>query len=259
MTFVSGRAALWIVWALLVAPATAQTRVVESIVPSLVYNSSCSSVVELRNLSDRRIAVDVLGHRSSGALVPLNVSAAINIWMEPGAAKTFRLRIDEDAGAWVKVRERVAAPDLSPAIAISGATECVAGDQLRTVTRDVAWPVRNPWFSGDAADLQSGILLLINTSEQPVNALACWSSGSFYSRPEQNRTETKLRPVCSYSLEVQIPPFGSREFPVDHEGSRWFSLKTAGNSIVLEALRPVDAKVRLYAVDSTITFGSELP
>jgi hypothetical protein len=237
-------------------PATAQKRVLESIVPSLVYSSSCSSTVELQNLSDRRIEVDVVGHRSSGALAPLTVRVAINHWMEPGATETFRLRIEDDSEAWVKVTERIPQSSFSPAIAVSGSTECISENHVSTARRDVAWPVRNPWLSIDAADLASGLVSLINTSEQPVRATVCYSSGSFYSVPEENHKPGETRRLCSSSADIQIAPFGSREFPVEHEGARQFSLKTQGDGIVLEALRPVEARVKLYAVDSSITFGS---
>jgi hypothetical protein len=58
---------------------------------------------------------------------------------------------------------------------------------------------------------------------------------------------------------VQIPPFGARELPVTRDGSPHFSLKTQGAAIVLEMLRPVEVDVKIYWVDSTIRFGSEVP
>jgi hypothetical protein len=65
------------------------------------------------------------------------------------------------------VRERVPAPNLSPVPAISGATECVVGNELKSVGRDVVYPTRNRWFSGDVADLSGVLVSLINTSERP--------------------------------------------------------------------------------------------
>ena len=53
------------------ALAAEQERIVESIIPALAYGPACSSVVELRNLSDRPVAVNVEGHRPSGALVAM--------------------------------------------------------------------------------------------------------------------------------------------------------------------------------------------
>jgi hypothetical protein len=56
---------------------------------------------------------------------------------------------------------------------------------------------------------------------------------------------------------VQVPPFGTRQFPIQHDRNIYFSLKTEGSGIVLQMLRPLDSTVRLYTVDSTITFGHE--
>jgi hypothetical protein len=69
----------------------------------------------------------------------------------------------------------------------------------------------------------------------------------------------RLARLCSWSEEVAIPPFGSREFPVEREGANEFALRTRGESIVLLLLRPVAAGLRVYRVDSTIRFGSEVP
>ena len=40
------------------ALASGQQRVVESVVPALAYGARCSSTVELQNLSDRPVVVD---------------------------------------------------------------------------------------------------------------------------------------------------------------------------------------------------------
>jgi hypothetical protein len=68
-----------------------------------------------------------------------------------------------------------------------------------------------------------------------------------------------LRPVCSIAFEAQVPPFGTRLFPVETPGTSYFSLKTRGDSVVLELLRPAPMGVRTYTVDSTIKFGGEVP
>jgi hypothetical protein len=60
------------------------------------------------------------------------------------------------------------------------------------------------------------------------------------------------------AFEVLVAPFGSREFPVSRADSDHFTLKTEGEKIVLEILRPVEASVRVYAVDSSIRFGEEV-
>jgi hypothetical protein len=240
--------------------ADGQERVVESVVPSLAYSPACSSTVELRNLSDRPVVVDVEGHRAGGALAPLIGHPEITVRLSPGERSSYKLQIEEETGsAWVKVRERVPSPRLSPVVAISGATECVVGDQLRSVGREVVYPTGNPWFSGDVTGLRGGLLSLINTSEHAVRASACYSSGGLYSAPTGGRAAAELMPICTTAFEVQIPPFGAREFPVARDGSSHFSLKTQGAAIVLEMLRPIELSVKMYTVDSTIQFGAEVP
>jgi hypothetical protein len=242
------------------ALASGQERVVESVVPALAYGPRCSSTVELRNLSDQPVVVDVEAHKASGALAPVIGHPEITIRLSPRERSSYKLEIEEETeSAWVKVRERVPSPGLSPVVAISGATECVIGDQLRTAGREVVYPTENPWFSGDVTDLRGGLLSLINTSEHAVKASACYSSGGLFSAPTGTRAAAELMPICTTAFDVQIPPFGAREFPVARDGSSHFSLKTQGAAIVLEILRPLDASVKMYKVDSTIQFGSEVP
>jgi hypothetical protein len=238
------------------AYANAQERVVESVVPALAFGTHCSSAVTLQNLGDRTVGVDVEAHRAGGALAPIAGHPEMIMRLAPGERSAYKPQIEEETeGAWVKVRERVPAPGLSPVIAIGGATECVIGDQLRTAVRDVVFPMRNPWFSGDVTDLSGALVSLINTSERAATASVCYSSGSLFSTPES----PDLKPVCSAAYEVQVPPFGARELPVARAGSSHFSLKTQGAAIVLEMLRPVGTSIKLYTVDSTIRFGSEVP
>ena len=242
---------------LMCAAAKASDRVVESVLPSLDYSASCSSSVTLQNLGSRPITVAVEAHKSSGGLVALADHPAMDVRLYAGERASYKLRMDDEtASAWVKVRETVSGTASSPVVAVSGATDCVAGNQVQTAAREVAYPTRNPWFSGDVADLRGGVVSLINTSDRAANASACYSSGVFYSAPHPS---TELTPVCSTAFAVQIPPFGSRLFPVEHEGNSHFSLKTAGDAIVLQMLRPVVANVKMYRVDSTIQFGSEIP
>lgn len=145
-------------------------------------------------------------------------------------------------------------------MAVSGATECVVGNQLRTAAgREVVYSTESPWFSRDVTDLPGGLLSLINTSEHTAKASACYSSGGLFSTPTATHPAADLKPICTTAFEVQIPPFGAREFPVARDGSSHFSLKTQGAAIVLEMLRPLDASVKMYKVDSTIQFGSEVP
>jgi len=236
-----------------------QERVLESIVAWLVYNPSCSSAVELQNLGDREVAADVEGHKSSGALSPLEGHSGNTMLLSPGERAAYKLQLAEETdGAWVRVREKIRSPQLSPVLAVSGVTECLAGDKLTTTVRDVAWPIRNPGFSGDVKTGDDGIIALINASERPVSVWGCYSSGSLYSVPHNDRP-AELTALCSDSINELVPPFGTRQFPVARGGNSHFSLSTRGDAIVLEMLRPSGTGAKAYRVDSTITFGEEVP
>lgn len=235
-------------------PAAGQERVIQSVVPALAFGPHCSSSVTLQNLSDRAVRVDVEAHKAGGALAPMAEHPEIAVRLAPHAQSRFQPKIEEETeGAWIELRERVPLPNLSPVLAISGTTECVIADKLRTAGREVVYPTRNPWFEGDVSNLTGDLISLINTTEQAAKASLCYSSGSLFS------TAAELKPVCSAAYDVRIPPFGAREFPVSHEGSTHLSLKTEGAAMVLEMLRPLGTSIQMYTVDSTIHFGSEVP
>src|SRR5664279_1218952 len=218
----------------------------ESVLPSLAYGPSCSSTVVLRNLADTPVDVELEAHRSSGALVPLAGLAGRVVHLAPGAQGSYQLQIqEEESGAWIQVRERAAAR-AAPVVAVSGTTECRQGNQLRTAARQVAYPTRDPWFAGDVAELRGSVISLINVSAGAVRASLCYSAGTLFSVPGETPTNRELRPVCSAAFEVQVPPFGTRDFPVEREGSSYFAVKTWGDSIVLQMLRPAKEGVRLY-------------
>jgi hypothetical protein len=236
-------------------------RIVESVVPWLIYNPSCSSVLELQNLGDREVAVEVEAHKSSGALAPLVGHRGNSVRLGPGERAAYKVQLPEETetdGAWVRIREKVPSAQLSPVLAVSGVTGCVADDQLHTTLRDVAWPMRNPTFSGDVKNGDDGVIALINVSERPVSVWGCYSSGSLYSVPHNDRA-AELMPLCSSSIKELVPPFGTRQFPVAHGGNSHFSLRTRGDAIVLQMLRPSGTGAKVYRVDSTITFGEEVP
>jgi hypothetical protein len=234
-------------------------RVVENIVPWLAYSSSCWSAIEIQNLGNREVAAEVEAHKSSGALAPLVGHNGIQVRLNAGEHVEYKLQLPEETtGAWVRVREKIPSPQLSPVLAVSGATECLAADKLHTTVRDVAWPTRNPWFSGDVGDSDDGIIALINTSERPARVWGCYSSGVLYSVPHNDRPAAELTPICSEAIQELVPPFGSRQFPVAHGGNSHFSLTTRGDAIVLQMLRPAETNVNVYRVDSTIKFGEEV-
>lgn len=233
-------------------------RVVESVIPGMDNNSSCLSVVNLQNLGSREIDAEVETHKSTGALASLAGRSGIQVHLNAGEHTELKLQLPEEAtGGWVRVREKISAPTLSPVLAVSGATECLAADALQTTIRDVAWPVRNPSFSADVNPGDDGIIAFINTSERPARVRGCYSSGVLYSVPHGEGTE--LTPLCSEIIDELVPPFGSRRFPVVRGANSHFSLTTQGEAIVLQMLRPARAGVKTYRVDSTITFGEVVP
>jgi hypothetical protein len=234
-------------------------RVVESIVPWLAYSSSCWSAVEVQNLGNREVAAEVEAHRSNGALAPLVGRSGIQVHLSAGERAAYKLQLSEEtSGAWVRVRETVPSAQLSPVLAVSGETECLSGDELHTTVRDVAWPMHNPWFSGDVGKSDDGIVALINVSEHPARVGGCYSSGVLVSVPHDDRP-AELTTVCSETIDELVPPFGSRQFPVARAGNSHFSLTARGDAIVLQMLRPAGSNSQLFKVDSTITFGEQVP
>ena len=126
------------------AQANSRERAVESIVPWLDNNSSCSSVVSLQNLGNREIEAEVEAHKSSGALAALVGPSGIQVRLSAGEHADYKLQLPEDtSGTWVRVREMIPAPNLSPVLAVSGATECLAANELQTTVRVVALAAHN--------------------------------------------------------------------------------------------------------------------
>lgn len=231
-----------------------QERVVESVLPALAYGPSCWSSLDIQNLGDRTVIVEVLAHRASGALVALKGRPQSVFSLQPGERESYRLEIQEETGdAWVKAREHVPSPRLWPVVAVAGTTECVVDNQLRTTAREVAYPIRNPWFTGEVSEMPGSVIAAVNTSEHAAKVSLCYSAGNLYSVPSRKQP-SQLTPICSDLVEVQIPPFGARQFPVERGGNSHFSLKTEGDSIALQMLRPLATGVKIYTVDSTIKF-----
>src|SRR5215472_10463841 len=143
-----------------------QERLVESVLPALAYSSSCWSSLDLHNLGERAVTVEIEAHRASGALVSLKDHPQVVFSLRPGERSSFRLAIDDETGdAWVKVREHVPSQRLWPVVAVAGVTECVVSNQLRTSAREVAYPMRNPWFSGDVSEMPGNLIAAVNTAE----------------------------------------------------------------------------------------------
>ena len=221
----------------LAVAAAAQTRSLESVVASLDYGSGCTSTFEARNLTDQEVIAEIQAHKTSGALILLSGQTESKVRIPRRGRASFQLDVPGEAGSgWVRVRESG-----SPALAISGKVECLDGDRLVTSVRDVVYSMRRPWFAGDVADLKDGLITAINVSERPAVLSLCYSAGNLVSNggPE-------LVPLCSETMEVQMPPFGTRRIAVERDGNSWFSLRASGESVVLEMLRPMDAHVKLY-------------
>ena len=230
----------------------------DSVLSALAYGSSCSSTVVVQNLADTPVDVELEAHRSSGALVPLAGLAGRMIHLAPGEQGKYQLQIqEEESGAWVQVRERAAAR-ATPTVAVSGTTECRQGNQLRSAPRQVVYPTRNAWFAGEVTELRGAVISLINVSAGTVRASLCYSMGTLFSVPGETAASRELKPVCTTAFDIQVPPFGTRDFPVEREGNTYFSLKTRGDSVVLQILRPSNEGVRIYTVDSSIKFGGEV-
>lgn len=238
-------------------PGQGHWRTVESVLPALSYGAACSSEIDLHNLGEREVTVEIEGHRASGALVALAGLPGATVSLAPHEQGKYKLEIPEEtADAWVKVRER-SPPDLAPVVAVSAASECLSGDRLRSVRRDVAFPQRNPWFDSDVSTLPGGVVSLINTSSSAALVRLCYSMGNLYSVPGRGPRGGDLTPVCSQAFELPVPPFGARQFPVERGGSSHLSLQTLGAAIVLEMLRPLDDTIKIYRVDSSIRFEGD--
>jgi hypothetical protein len=235
-----------------------QERVVTSILPSLDYGASCWSSVTLTNLGDRVETVELEAHRAGGGLVELAGLKDMVLHLNPGEHVSHRLEIGDESGqGWVKVRERIPLPKMSPVIAVSGLSECTVDNQLRSTPRDLSYPTRSPWFSGDVKELHEHVISMVNTSERAAQASLCYSEGNLYSVPAVAPATQQLALVCSKAFEVLVPPYASRQFPVQRDDSTQFSIKTQGDAIVLQMLRPVATGVKVYTVDSSVKFGGE--
>jgi hypothetical protein len=262
-----------------------------TVVAALRAGSGCVSTVAVTNLSGRRRAAEIQARLETGALVLLEPvepprdarqteprgerrgepSAATidraqrspvpldedGFTFAPHQTRSFLLAGDwESANAWVGVWE-ADPPGTLPALVVEGSTECIEGNQLRTVRRSAALAMRNPWFAGHVADFDGAAMAVVNVSARAARADVCYSAGNLYFVPAE-MPNGRLARLCSWSENVVIPPFGSHEFSMVRQGATEFALHTRGDAIVMLVLRPVAAGVRVYQVDSTIRFGSEV-
>jgi hypothetical protein len=262
-----------------------------AVIAALRASSGCFSTIEVTNLSGRNLAAEIQARLETGGLTPLELvdpgveprgeargeprsdrqdtaldrseRSAVPLAVEdftfaPHERKRLRLGGEREMhNAWVGVWE-ADPPSTLPALAVEGSVECLSGDQLLTVPCVAALAMRNPWFAARVAEFGGAVIAMVNTSALPAGANVCYSMGNLYFVPAE-MPDGSLARLCSWSEQVAIPPFGSRELPVEHEGASEFAVHTRGESIVLLLLRPVAGGVRVYRVDSTIHFGSEVP
>ena len=234
-----------------------QGRVIVSVLSPMAYGPTCWSNVELQNLGMTEVAVNVEGHKGSGALVALVGASSVSLKVAPAQKSTLRLQVsgEESLEGWVRVTETIPVAAQGPAIAVSGETECLANDKLTTVPQTVAFPTRNPWLTADVKDIERRVVMVLNASGEAATAKACYSNGSTVSRPRENGTIGEPMPVCTEELLMLIPPFGTTTVPVEREGNSQFSIETRGESLVLRVLMPQRQGIKAYTVDSTVTFG----
>jgi hypothetical protein len=238
--------------------AAAESRTIESVLPSLINSPNCWTRVEVQNLADRVVVAEIEAHRGSGALVALAEQSTTKIALHPGQRQSFRLELPEEAAtSWVRVREEVPTPKLHAAVTVSGVTECAIDNQLRTTIREVAYPTRNPWFSGEVAEMGDNVIAIVNTSERPAEVEGCYSAGILYSVPKGSQPATELTRLCSSSFREQIGPFGARQIPVRNGANSYFSVAGRGEAMVMQMLRPLPGGVKIYSVDSSVTFGGD--
>jgi hypothetical protein len=230
--------------------------VMETVLPALAYGRACVSTIQLQNLGETRVMVELEGHRGTGALAALVGLPVRVVSLKPGERGVYKLSIeDEDPNAWVKIRERLKSPHTSPAVAVSGATVCQDGTAPHSATRQIAYASRNPWFAGEISEMPGAVLTLVNLSATPAQVSLCYSSGTLIGMPDGSAAGRELRALCSSTQEVQVPGYGTRQFPVDRDGNSYFALRTRGESLVLQMLRPAAEAPNLFRVDSSVQFG----
>jgi len=234
-------------------------HVVESFVPALAFNHDCQSRVALTNLGEAAVKVEVEGHAASGGLLPL-VGHRSRTWINAGETVEYTLELEgETDGAWFRIREHVPSAEDRPVVSVRATTGCVSGNVLVSNTREVAFPMRSPWFAGSAAEWSGVEVWAVNVSPRPARAHACYSNGTYYVLPNERRgmaaaPPPQPQPVCSHFDDVQLAPWGAYRFPIERDGSTQFLLRTEGESIILQALRATSAGSHTFEVESRITF-----
>ncbi len=234
-------------WILLVM---AQERSVSVVLPELQYSPHCSSEITLHSTSQRFVDVDVVGHKSTGALVGLVDRRANRVRMKPAERVVVKLAIENDV-AWAEVVEWVPSPRLKPVLAVSGRTECLDTNELVAAGREIAPVMSEPHFAIDhsAAALNGRVLLLINASDQSMAWTACYSGGTTISDGKGG-----MVPLCSETIDRTLGPFQSSRLAAAIDGNPLVQFRATGLVVAMQMLVPSAPQVRLYKVESTIRF-----
>lgn len=232
----------------------AQGRGFPFVLPELQYSSHCSSEISIHNVSPRFVDLEVVGHKSTGALAGLIDRRTNRLRLRPSERVQVRLDVEEDV-AWAEVIEIVPSPRLKPVLAVSGKTECLDGNELLTAAREIAPVSGDPKFAIDheAASLNGMVLLLINASDRRMSWTACYSAGHTVS--DGNGA---MMPLCSESLHRTLAPYQSWRLAAAVEGKPLVRFNATGPAVAMQMLAPAAPQVRLYKVESTIRFD-EVP
>jgi hypothetical protein len=233
----------------LIARDQAEARHLATIIPGLYYSAACDSDIELRNLAQRAIVVEVAGYRSDGSLTALEDSPVNRIQLAAGQRKKVRLAVQSDE-AWAEILE---ISNAHSSLAISANTSCRDGTGLRTVPRPVAYPLASPSFQMDfeQAPHDGSQLLVLNPTESGIQFAACYSGGHLISNDKG-----EMVPLCSESYDTALAPFHSTRLDLEREGRVLVRLRTAGDAVVLQMLKPAALQLNLFRVDSTIRFDA---
>jgi hypothetical protein len=194
-------------------------------------------------------------HRESGSLAALLGQPGLAIRLAPGEVRKLKLHLPEATeNAWAAVRETVPDSGLTPVLAVTGQTDCVAGDHIYSAVREVAHAAANPWFDSDVGEMTDARLVVVNTSAGFAVVSGCYSGGTLVSNPNVPGGAA-LIPLCTHRFREQVGPFSARQFPVTRDGSSHFSLHASGGGVALQMLRLLDAGTQLFQVDTSISFG----
>lgn len=232
-------------------PAAAQERAFSVVLPELQYSRHCSSEIDLHNTSPRFVDVDIVGHKSTGAIRGLLDRKTNRLRLNPGERVALRLDVQNES-AWAQIVETVPHPRLNPVLAISGFTECLNGNELLSQPREIASPARDPHFSLDPASVsgRSGtVLLIINASAAHVSWSACYSAGT-----EVSNGKGEMTSLCSQTLESTLAAYQSCRLATSIDGKPLIRFRARGPAVAMQILTPSSLELQLFKVESTIHF-----